>query len=150
MADPETDRRDVNEAEEAFRRLVVASRDTPGVLELVEATFDQIPQAIQRAIDTNPLLAGLAHRYHGQDVARLHAFSDLVCIVAAIREQHARAGQIIRHHQIEAEIVRRLARCDLCPHGKPVCVDEKVDLGRKATSRTAETLSWSPPLAPAA
>ena len=47
MADPETDRRDVNEAEEAFRRLVVASRDTPGVLELVEATFDQIPQAIQ-------------------------------------------------------------------------------------------------------
>ena len=34
MADPETDRRDVNEAEEAFRRLVVAGRDTPGVLEL--------------------------------------------------------------------------------------------------------------------
>lgn len=31
MADPETDRRDVNEAEEAFRRLVVAGRDTPGV-----------------------------------------------------------------------------------------------------------------------
>ena len=42
MADPETDRRDVNEAEEAFRRLVVAGRDTPGVLELVEAAFDQI------------------------------------------------------------------------------------------------------------
>ena len=150
MADPETDRRDVNEAEEAFRRLVVAGRDTPGVLELVEAAFDQITQAIQRAIDTNPLLAGLSHRDHGQDVARLHAFSDLVCIVAAIREQHARAGQIIRHHQIEAEIVRRLAWRDLCPHGKPVCIDEEVDLGRKATSRTAETLSWSPPFAPAA
>lgn len=148
MADPETDRRDVNEAEEAFRRLVVAGRDTPGVLELGEAAFDQIPQAIQRAIDTNPLLAGLAHRYHGQDVAHLHASSDLVCIVAAIREQHARAGQIIR--QIEAEIVRRLAWRDLCPHGKPVCIDEEVDLGRKATSRTAETLLWSPPLAPAA
>lgn len=42
MADPETDRRDVDEAEEAFRRLVVAGLDTPGVLEFVEAAFDQI------------------------------------------------------------------------------------------------------------
>lgn len=33
MADPETDRRDVNEAEEAFRGFVVAGRDTPGVFE---------------------------------------------------------------------------------------------------------------------
>ena len=116
MTEPEADRRDVNEAEKAFRRLVVAGRDTPGVLELVEAAFDQIAQAIQRTIDTNPFFAGLAHRYHGQDVARLHAVSDLVCIVAAICEQHARAGQIIHHHQIEAEIVRRLARRDLCSH----------------------------------
>lgn len=78
MADPETDGRDVNEAEKAFRRLVVAGRDTPGVLEFVEAAFDQITQAIQGAIDTTPLLARLAHRYHGQDVAPLHAVSDLV------------------------------------------------------------------------
>jgi len=42
MADPETDRRDVNEAEEAFRRFVVAGRDTPSVLEFVEAALDQI------------------------------------------------------------------------------------------------------------
>ena len=47
MADPETDRRDVNEAEEAFRGFVVAGRDTPGVFELVEAAFDQITQAIR-------------------------------------------------------------------------------------------------------
>lgn len=102
MTDPKADRSDVNETEEAFRRYVVACRDTPGVLELAEAAFDQITQAIQRAIDTNPLLAGLAHRYHGQDVARLHALPDLVCIAAAIREKHARKGQIVRHHQIEA------------------------------------------------
>lgn len=105
MEDPETDQRDVNEAEEVFLRLVVAGRDTPGVFEPVEAEFDQITEAIQRAIDTNPLLAGLARWDHEQDVACFHAVSDLVCIVAAIREQHVRAGQIIRHHQIEAEIV---------------------------------------------
>ena len=50
MADPETDRRDVNEAEEAFRGFVVAGRDTPGVFEFVEAAFDQITQAIQGAL----------------------------------------------------------------------------------------------------
>lgn len=140
MTNPQADRRDVDKAEEAFSCLVVAGRDMPGVLEPVEAAFDQIAQVIQRAIDANPLLAGLVHRYHGQDVPRLHALPNLACIVAAIREQNAQAGQIIYHHQIEAEIVRRLARRDLCPHGKPVCVNEKVDLGRKATSRTAETL----------
>ena len=35
-------------------------------------------------------------------------------------------------------------------HGQTRAVDAEVDLGREATSRTAETLSRSPPFAPAA
>ena len=59
-------------------------------------------------------------------------------------------GQHSRHHQCEAEIVRRLTGCDFCPHGQPLWIDEKVALGRQATSRAAEILLRSPPLAPAA
>lgn len=46
MAEPEADRRDVDEAEEAFGGLVVAGCDTAGVLELVETPFDEISQAV--------------------------------------------------------------------------------------------------------
>ena len=51
---------------------------------------------------------------------------------------------------IEAEIVRRLARRDLRSHGQAVRVDEKVELGRETTTRTAKTLSQRPLFEPAA
>jgi hypothetical protein len=47
-------------------------------------------------------------------------------------------------------MVRCLARRDVQPNGQARAVDTEVDLGREATSRTAETLSRNPPFAPAA
>ena len=63
-------------------------------------------------------------------------------------EQNAWCRQIVGYHQIKAEIVRCLARCDLRPHWRAVRVDEEVDLGREATPRTAETRSRVPFLSP--
>ena len=57
MAEPEADRRDVDEAQEALGSLVVAGGDTPGVLQLVEAPFDQVAQTIQGPVDADALLA---------------------------------------------------------------------------------------------
>lgn len=57
MAQPEMYRRDVDEAQEALGSLVVAGGDTPGVLQLVEAPFDQVAQTIQGPIDADALLA---------------------------------------------------------------------------------------------
>lgn len=57
MAQPETYRRDVDEAQEALGSLVVAGGDTPGVLQLVEAPFDQVAQTIQGPVDADALLA---------------------------------------------------------------------------------------------
>jgi hypothetical protein len=42
MAEPEADRGDVDEAQEAFGGLVVAGGDAAGVLELVEAPLDEV------------------------------------------------------------------------------------------------------------
>ena len=44
MTGPGTDRRDVKETEEALCGLVVMGGDTTGVLQLVEAPFDQFAQ----------------------------------------------------------------------------------------------------------
>lgn len=57
MTQPKTDRRDVDEAQEALDSLVVAGGDTAGVLQLVEAPFDQVAQTIQGSVDADALLA---------------------------------------------------------------------------------------------
>lgn len=62
----------------------------------------------------------------------------------------ARRGQVVRHDQVEAKMVGGLAWRDLRPHRQAMRIDAEVDLGREATPRTAETLPWSPPFAPAA
>ena len=43
MAEPEADRRDINEAKVAFGGLVVAGGGTASVLELVEASLNKVP-----------------------------------------------------------------------------------------------------------
>ena len=150
MADPKPDRRDVDEAKEALRSLVVTGGDTAGVLQLVEAPFDKVSKTIQGPVDCSALFSLFAHGNDGQDIAFAHGFSNAVSVIASVGQQNTRCRQIVGHDQIEAEVVGGLPRGDLRPHRQPCCIDEEVDLGRKATARTAKTLSRSPPLAPAA
>ena len=150
MTQPEADGRDVDETQEAFGGLVVAGGDAAGVFQPVEAAFDEVAQPVEGAIHRHPQLAGFPHGDHRQHVARLHGLANIVRIVAAIGQQDGGLGQVVGHHQIEAEIVRCLAGRDLRPHRQAGTVDAEVDLGREATPRTAETLARSPPFAPAA
>ncbi len=61
-----------------------------------------------------------------------------------------RRGQIVRHHQVIAGVVRRLTRGDLRPHGQAPSIDPEVDLCRNATFRAAKTFLLSPFFDPAA
>jgi hypothetical protein len=147
MAEPEADRRDVDEA---LCGLVVACGDTAGVLELVEASLDEFVKPVEGSVLGHAQLAGLAHRDHRHNVAGLHGFANIVRVRAWIRQQDSGFGQAIVHDQIEAQIVECLPRRDVRPHGKARTIDPEVGLGRGATSKAAETLSLSPPFAPAA
>ena len=84
MAEPETDRGDVDEAQETLGGLVVTCRDAAGVLQLVETPLDEVAQPVEGAIDGDAQLACLAHRDHRHDVPRLHGFANLVRVIAAI------------------------------------------------------------------
>lgn len=53
MTEPKADGRDVDEPQEALGRLVVACCDASCVLELVEAPFGQVAQAIERTVHTD-------------------------------------------------------------------------------------------------
>jgi hypothetical protein len=150
MAKPEADRGDVDEAQEALRGFVVAGGDAAGVFELVEASLDEVALPVKATVHSHAQLAGLAHRDHRHDVARLHDLSNLVRVIAAIRQQDGGLRQVVVLDEVEAQIVRCLARRDVRPHGQACAIDAEVDLGREATSGTAKTLSRGPPLAPAA
>ena len=150
MTDPKPDRRDVDEAEVACRSFVVPSSNPAGVFELVEAALDHVTKPIESMIYADAHLAGLAHRNLGQDIAFIHGFPNAISIITSICQQHARFWQVTVHHQIETQIVGRLPRRDVRSHWQAMRVDAEVDLGRKPTSRTAKTLSRSPPFAPAA
>lgn len=134
MTEAKADRRDIDEAQEALSRLVVARCDPPGVLELVKAPLDQVAQAIERTVHPDAFLAGFAHRDDRHHIALFHLCPDAVSVIPAICQQHAGTGQIVGHDQIEAEIVGCLAWRDLCRHGQTMRVNEEVDLGREATS----------------
>ena len=150
MAEPEADGRNVDEAQEAFGSFVVTGGNASGILQLVEAPLDEVAQFVEPAINRDAQLSGFPHGYHWHDVACFHRFANVVRVIAAICQKDARFGQVVVHDQIKAQIVRCLPWRDVGPHGEACAVDAKVDLGRKATSRTAETLPRSPPFAPAA
>jgi len=133
MAEPEADRRYIDEAQEAFGGLVVAGCDAAGVLQPVEAPLDEVARPVEGAIHGNAQLAGVAHGDDRHHIARLHGFANIVRVIAAICEQDARLGQIVGHDQIEAQIVRRLPGRDFRPHGQADAIDAEVDLGREAT-----------------
>ena len=132
MAEPEADRGDVDEAQEALCGFVVACGDAACVLELVEASLDEVAQPVKGTVHGHAQLAGLAHRDHRHDVPRLHCFSNLVRVIAAIRQQDGGLWQVVVRDEVEAQIVRCLARRDVRPHGQARGVDAEVDLGREA------------------
>lgn len=150
MAEPQPDRRDVDEAQEALGGFIVSCCDAASIFELVEAAFNQVAQLVERAIHAYARFSGLSHGDYRHGLAFYYGSPNAVSVVSPVGEQDARDGQVVGHHQVEAEIVRRLARRDLRSHGQAMRVHEEMDLGREATARTAETLSRSPPLAPAA
>jgi hypothetical protein len=133
MAEPKADRGDVDESKEAFGGFVVTGGDPSGVLKVVEAALDEVAQAVKGAIHGNTQFAGLSHRDHGQHVARLHGFANLVRVIASVCQQGAGLGEVVVHDQVEAEVIRPLPRRDVRPHGQARAVDAEVDFGREAT-----------------
>ena len=133
MAEPKADRCDVDEAQEAFGCLVVASGDSAGVFQLVEAALDEVAQPVEGTVHRDEQPAYLSHGDNRDDVTGFHGFANIVRVITPIRQQDAGLRQVVGHDQIEAQIVRRLPRRNLRPHGQAGAVDAEVDLGREVT-----------------
>lgn len=77
MAQPEADRCDVDEPEEALGGFVVTGSDASGVLQFVEAPFDEVLEPVELAVDGHAQFPGFSHRDHvnGKRFLRTTAFS---------------------------------------------------------------------------
>ena len=84
MADPEADRSDIYEAEEAFGCFVIAGCHAPSILQLVEASLDQVSQPVEMPIQTNALLSGLSHWDHRSNAAVVQVGANAVGVVTFV------------------------------------------------------------------
>jgi hypothetical protein len=78
---------------------------------------------------------------HGDDrlgPACPQVVADGIAVVALVGDQHLRLGPRLIHHRAEALGVGGLAGCQDECDGEPETVLTEVDLGREATTRTAD------------
>lgn len=155
MVEPAADRCDVDEAQKVFRGLVVTSGDAAGILQFVEASLRELTELVERAVSCHAQIAGFSYLDHGNSGSRKRRYAlSWFCkpcqsySLDPPARLRVRAG--CRPCPDRSPDFRGLLECDVRSHGKACAVDAEVDLGNKATTRAAETLSRSPPFAPTA
>lgn len=147
---PQACRDDVDEAEIARGGLVVSGRQSAGVLELVEAALDAVPEGVDVVVDRDLNFSPASRRDDGGAAVGLGVRADAVGVVALVGDQHLWRGRVGVHHEVVALVVRDFPAGDLGGDREAFGVGAEMDFGREATFRAAKTLSLSPPFAPAA
>ena len=140
----------MNEASERFGELVVSRREAPGILELVEASFDAVSQRVDGSVDLDLDAAISLRGNDGMRAALFEVFSYGVGVVAAIAEHDLGIGRWLFHQRLVALHVVGLAGRKRGGERKPPGVGAQMDFRREATARTAKSVSLNPPLPPAA
>jgi hypothetical protein len=133
MAEPEADRRDVDEAQEAFGRFVITGGDAPSFFQFIEAPLDEVAQSVELAVNSHAQFRGFSHRDCRHNIASFHGFAKVARAIAPVRQQDAWLRRVGVHDQAEAQIIRCLPRRDVRPHRQACAVDAEVDLGRETT-----------------
>jgi hypothetical protein len=136
----------VDETEEVARRLVVARGDGSESLELVKEELDEVAEAIEPPVEGALLLSRGVLADDGLDAVRFDEFDELVGVVAGI----GKAGSALQvlNQVFGDRCLVLLPRRDLDLKRSALGVDERVDLGRKTSSRTAQSIASDPPFPP--
>lgn len=91
--------------------------------------------------DQEPREAVALHRDDRLCPARPQVVADGITVVALVGDQHLRLRPRLIHHRGEALGVGSLAGCQDESDGEPETVRTEVDLGREATTRTADIVA---------
>jgi len=136
----------VDAGEVARARLVESRRDSAKALERVEEDLDEVSSSIERAILRDlPLPLGLGTD-DGLDAAFFDLGAKLVGVVAGIADEGG-AARIVEQFWRGDHLVP-LAGCQRDVERPAFRVDDRVDFGRKTSSRASQSIALDPPFPP--
>jgi len=137
----------VDDGEEVGCRLLVASRDGAKALEAMEEALDHVPQPEELPVDT-VLGVRWVRRDDGLHAPLFDSLADLARVVAGVSDEGAALG-VLKELQRFSRFVR-LPRSQRDVERLAFRVRDRVDFGRKASSRTAQSIASAPPFPPEA
>lgn len=139
----------MDHGEEVGSCLFIAGRDRAESFESVEEALYLSAQLVELSGASAPVeLASWVHRDDGLHPATSHRFDDMISVVAGVGDYRF-AGRVLDEVLSFGHVVllsRRERDFEGLPFGRRNCVN----LGRKASSRTAQTIASDPPFPPAA
>ncbi len=119
------------------------------MFELAEEALDEVALAIERLAETGFPLAGGLCRDVGGCALVLDQRPDAVGIIGLVGEQDGARTEMVEQAICNLSVMR-LASGQSEPDRESLCVDDDVDLGRKAAPAATETRIWTPLFAVAA
>lgn len=120
------------------------------MLELREASLDQISQCIVMAVDDGLDLTVALGWNDGDDAPGVEVGENGVGVIPLVGDQHLRRGARLGHDWGVALDIVDLSAAKRDRYRQAQAIASQMDFRRKATSRAAKTLTLSPPFAPAA
>jgi hypothetical protein len=129
--------------------LVVASGDGAEALEVVEEDLDEVSAAIELSVESSaPSLSRGVAADDDLHAASANLASEVVGVVASVADEGAPVG--VREQLVGDGHFVALALGQRDVERAAFRVDERVDLGGEATSRTTQSVSLDPPFPPEA
>jgi hypothetical protein len=147
--DPYKNARDVNRREKISRRFFIATRQRTEAFDVVKETFDLVTKPVKDAVFLSPIvLSSWVHRDHRSHSACMNLVDDAVSIITSVGDERL-AGSVFNELLCFSRVVllagrqRDVERFSLGRRNR-------VELGRKTSSRAAQSIAFDPPFAPAA
>ncbi len=134
---------------ECVGELVVAGGESAVLLEIAEEPLDEIALAVQDEVGLARLTAIGFGRDDGLDATLLQRSDQRIGVITLVGEESLRLDLIEQRHRLCD--VGRLPRRERQRHGIAEGIDDRMDLGRQPTARSADGLAlaiffWAPAL----
>jgi len=136
MTQPDSDRGELHRGEEVIVPLVIPGCDSTEVFETIEEAFDQIAVSVKEGAEGRASPAVFHRAYVRPGAAGRHLGPQRIGVVGPIRQQDIAVAQGLEHTLCTAAVMR-LAGGQLERDRQTLGIDQRVDLGGQAATRTA-------------
>ena len=148
LIEPHRDAGDVDDGEEVGGGLVIASGNGTESFEGMEPAFNHVAKAIELPVQApSPWMRGVLG-HNGLHAAGSNGFVDLLAGVARVGDGCPATSMVQELLGLRGLVAMSLGQRDV--EGLPLRRGDRVNLGRKASSRAAQMIASDPPFPPAA